>query len=108
MSNVHWNKSLTSYCVPIIQLTNVSTVSELVNICKEAQQDRLGVVLSTADSETSDDVLADVAVALQVGMIKAGSLLRAENVSKYNTLARLEAQLGKEAFFAAERFREPV
>lgn len=97
-----------SFNAVVVKLTNVRTVSELVNICKEAQQDRLGVVLSTADSETSDDVLADVAVALQVGMIKAGSLLRAENVSKYNTLARLEAQLGKEAFFAAERFREPV
>jgi enolase len=92
----------------LVQLTNVRTVSDLVNTCKEAQQDRLGVVLSTSDIETGDSALADLAVALQVGMMKVGPMQRAENMSKYNTLARLEAQLGKEAFYAAERFREPV
>jgi enolase len=57
-------------------------------------------VISHRSGETEDTTIADVAVAVNSGLIKTGSLARSDRTSKYNQLIRIEEQLGKAARFA--------
>jgi enolase len=59
-----------------------------------------GVVVSHRSGETDDDFLADFAVAVGSGRIKAGSVCRGERVAKYNRLLAIERELGARARFA--------
>ena len=55
--------------------------------------------MSHRSGETEDSTIADLAVALNTGQIKTGSLSRSDRMSKYNQLLRIEEELGKKAFF---------
>jgi enolase len=57
-------------------------------------------VVSHRSGETEDTTIADLAVALNTGLIKAGAPCRSERTAKYNLLLRIEAELGEEAAFA--------
>jgi enolase len=52
------------------------------------------VVVSHRSGETEDTTIADVAVAVNAGQIKTGSVSRSERVAKYNRLLRIEEELG--------------
>jgi enolase len=63
-------------------------------------------IVSHRSGETEDTTIADIAVAVNAGQIKTGSLCRTDRVSKYNRLLRIEEELdhmaefhGKETFF---------
>lgn len=87
----------------LIKLNQIGTVSETVaaiELCREAGW---GYVVSHRSGETEDTFLADFAVAMGGGQIKAGSLCRSERVAKYNRLLEIEAELG-----AAARFAPPI
>ena len=56
-------------------------------------------VVSHRSGETEDTTIADVAVALNTGLIKTGSLSRTDRVAKYNQLLRIEEELGAEAIY---------
>jgi len=55
--------------------------------------------VSHRSGETGDTFLADLAVAMNTGQIKTGSLSRSERVDKYNQLLRIEEELGEAACF---------
>jgi enolase len=57
------------------------------------------VVISHRSGETEDTTIADIAVAVNAGQIKTGSLCRTDRVAKYNQLLRIEEMLGEAGIF---------
>jgi enolase len=62
-----------------------------------AQAARYVTVMSHRSGETEDTTIADLAVAVNAGFIKTGSLCRSERIAKYNRLLRIEEDLGEDA-----------
>ncbi len=58
------------------------------------------VVMSHRSGETEDSTIADLAVAVNCGQIKTGSLSRSDRTAKYNQLIRIEQELGSQAEYA--------
>jgi enolase len=56
--------------------------------------------MSHRSGETEDTTIADLAVAINCGQIKTGSLSRSDRTAKYNQLIRIEEELGSEAVYA--------
>jgi len=63
-------------------------------------------VISHRSGETEDTFIADFAVAMAGGQIKAGSACRSERIAKYNRLLEIEAELGESAVFGNPLSRE--
>jgi len=57
-------------------------------------------VMSHRSGETEDSTIADIAVAVNSGQIKTGSLARSDRTAKYNQLIRIEEELGPQAKYA--------
>ena len=83
----------------LIKLNQIGTLSETLDTIALARQHRYASVISHRSGETSDSFIADLAVATGVGQIKTGSLSRADRISKYNQLIRIEEQLGSAAHY---------
>jgi enolase len=81
----------------LIKLNQVGTVSETLDAIDLSLRSGYGAVISHRSGETSDDFIADLAVATRAGQIKTGSLARSERVAKYNRLIRIEEELGSAA-----------
>ena len=62
----------------------------------------MSTVISHRSGETEDTTIADVAVAVNSGQIKTGSLSRSERLCKYNQLIRIEEELGEVATYAGK------
>ena len=77
----------------LIKLNQVGTVSETIDCIKLAQQSGYKIMISHRSGETTDDFIADLAVAAGAEYIKSGSLARGERLAKYNRLMEIEAQL---------------
>ena len=88
----------------LIKLNQAGTVSESLETIAEANRSRYGVVISHRAGETTCDFIADLAVAIDAGQIKAGAPVRGERVAKYNQLLRLEESLGQSARYAGIDF----
>ena len=58
--------------------------------------------MSHRSGETEDSTIADLAVALNCGQIKTGSLARSDRMAKYNQLIRIEEELGDAAIYAGK------
>ena len=70
-----------------------------------AQTNGYTSVMSHRSGETEDSTIADLAVALNCGQIKTGSLSRSDRVAKYNQLLRIEEELGSSAKFIGKNFK---
>lgn len=86
----------------LIKLNQIGTVSETLTAISDAKNGRYGTVISHRSGETSDDFIADLAVATSAGQIKTGAPCRGERVAKYNQLLRIEEQLGSRARYAGK------
>jgi enolase len=86
----------------LIKLNQIGTLSETLEVVKMAQKANYGTVISHRSGETEDTTIADLAVAVNAGQIKTGSLCRSERVAKYNQLLRIERQLGARAVYAGK------
>ena len=64
-----------------------------------AQESGWTSIISHRSGETEDTTISDIAVGLNVGQIKTGSLSRSDRVAKYNQLLRIEEDLGDKASF---------
>ncbi len=78
----------------LIKLNQVGSLSETLDAIDLSRRSGYGAVISHRSGETSDDFIADLAVATTAGQIKTGSLARSERVVKYNRLIRIEEELG--------------
>ena len=83
----------------LIKVNQIGTLTETINAIKLAKENGFSTVISHRSGETEDNIIADLAVALNAGQIKTGSLSRSDRMSKYNQLLRIEEQLGGKAFY---------
>ncbi len=84
----------------LIKPNQIGTLTETIATVKMAQQAGWTAVVSHRSGETEDTTIADLAVGLNMGLIKAGAPCRSERTAKYNRLLRIEAELGENASFA--------
>jgi enolase len=84
----------------LVKVNQVGTLTEAMTAVSTAQAAGWGTVISHRSGETEDTTIADLAVALGTGQIKAGSMSRSERTAKYNRLLRIEEELGPRAIFA--------
>jgi enolase len=85
----------------LIKLNQIGTVSETLNAIRTARDADYKVVISHRSGETEDTFIADLAVAVNAGQIKTGSLCRSERIAKYNRLLEIEEELGSKARFSS-------
>ncbi|MEI6241861.1 MAG: phosphopyruvate hydratase [Chlamydiota bacterium] len=83
----------------LIKLNQIGTVTETIQTILLAQKSGYKTVVSHRSGETEDTFIADLAVAMQCGQIKTGSLSRSDRIAKYNRLLEIENELGREARF---------
>jgi enolase len=88
----------------LIKLNQIGTVTETLEAIEMARQAGYTTVISHRSGETEDTFIADLAVGVNAGQIKTGSLSRTDRVSKYNQLLRIEEELGPAARFAKNIF----
>jgi enolase len=81
----------------LIKLNQIGTVTETLEAIRLATENSYTSVISHRSGETEDTTIADLAVAMNTGFIKTGSLSRSERTAKYNRLLRIEEELGEEA-----------
>lgn len=84
----------------LIKLNQIGTISETLEAMRLSREGGYGCMISHRSGETADDFIADLAVATEAGMMKAGAPCRGERVAKYNQLLRIEEELGTTARFA--------
>jgi enolase len=87
----------------LIKPNQIGTLTETIAAIKMAQQVGWTTIVSHRSGETEDTTIADLAVGLNTGLIKAGAPCRSERTAKYNRLLRIEDELGKSASFAGMR-----
>jgi len=84
----------------LIKPNQIGTLTETIAAVQMAQQAGWTAVVSHRSGETEDTTIADLAVGLNTGQIKAGAPCRSERTAKYNRLLRIEEELGQRASFA--------
>jgi enolase len=84
----------------LIKLNQIGTLSETLKTIDTAHKAGYTCVISHRSGETSDSTIADVAVAVNAGQIKTGSLSRSERIAKYNRLLEIESELGSNGTYA--------
>ncbi|MBF0229042.1 MAG: phosphopyruvate hydratase [Desulfamplus sp.] len=88
----------------LIKLNQIGTVTETLDTILMAKTSGYTTVISHRSGETEDSFIADLAVAVNSGQIKTGSMSRSDRVAKYNQLIRIEEELGVGALFPEELF----
>jgi enolase len=81
----------------LIKLNQIGTLTETLEAVELSKRAGYGTVISHRSGETEDAFIADLAVAVNAGQIKTGSLSRGERTAKYNQLLRIEEELGAAA-----------
>ncbi|XP_041991404.1 cytosolic enolase 3-like [Salvia splendens] len=89
----------------LLKVNQVGTVTEAIEAVKLAKDANWGVVISQRSGESEDSFLADIAVGLATGQIKAGAPCRGERLAKYNQLVRIEEELGDQAIYAGDDWK---
>ena len=83
----------------LIKVNQIGTLTETLNAVEMAKRAGYTAVISHRSGETEDTTIADIAVAVNAGQIKTGSLCRTDRVAKYNQLLRIEEMLGETGVF---------
>jgi len=83
----------------LIKVNQIGTLTETINAVTMAHEAGWKAVISHRSGETEDTTIAHLAVGLNTGQIKTGSLSRSDRVAKYNELMRIEEELGEGAVF---------
>ncbi|MCH7783817.1 phosphopyruvate hydratase [candidate division KSB1 bacterium] len=83
----------------LIKVNQIGTLTETIAAVDMAHNAGYTTVMSHRSGETEDNTIADLAVALNCGQIKTGSLSRSDRMAKYNQLLRIEEDLGKLAYY---------
>ncbi len=83
----------------LIKVNQIGTLTETLDTIEIAKQAMYTTVISHRSGETEDSFIADLAVAVNAGQIKTGSLSRSDRVAKYNQLLRIEEDLEEVATY---------
>ena len=90
----------------LVKVNQIGTLTETIDAVHLADINAMNAIISHRSGETSDTIIADLAVALNTGQIKTGSASRSDRVSKYNQLLRIEEELMGTAYFPGKNFRK--
>ncbi|WFD18837.1 phosphopyruvate hydratase [Malassezia caprae] len=88
----------------LLKINQIGTISESIQAAQLAQSDNWAVMVSHRSGETEDTTIADLAVALNSGIIKTGAPARSERVAKYNALLRIEHLESDATYAGADGF----
>jgi enolase len=89
----------------LVKVNQIGTLTETINAVTMAYTNAYTAVISHRSGETEDVTIADLAVALNTGMIKTGSASRSDRIAKYNQLLRIEEKLGPAAVYPGKSFK---
>ncbi|MBD5423300.1 MAG: phosphopyruvate hydratase [Mycoplasma sp.] len=87
----------------LIKLNQIGTLSETLDTIELAHKSGMTAVVSHRSGESEDTTIADLAVALNTGQIKTGSMSRTDRIAKYNRLLVIEEELGDVAVFPGSK-----
>lgn len=79
----------------LLKVNQIGTITETLDTIKLAKENGYKTIISHRSGETEDTTIADLAVGLNLGQIKTGSMSRSERICKYNELMRIEEKLTK-------------
>jgi enolase len=83
----------------LVKVNQIGTLTETLDAIEMAHKAGFTAVISHRSGETEDTTIADIAVAVNAGQIKTGSLSRTDRICKYNQLLRIEEMLGELAIY---------
>jgi enolase len=89
----------------LVKVNQIGTLTETIDAVNMAYRNSYTAVISHRSGETEDTTIADLAVALNTGLIKTGSACRSERIAKYNQLMRIEEMLGTQAKYLGTDFK---
>lgn len=89
----------------LVKVNQIGTLTETIDAVNMAYRNGYTAVMSHRSGETEDTTIADLAVALNTGMIKTGSASRTDRIVKYNQLLRIEEMLGTSARYLGNEFK---
>ena len=81
----------------LVKVNQIGTLTETLEAVEMAHRAGMQTIISHRSGETEDTTIADIAVAVNAGQIKTGSLSRSDRTAKYNRLLRIESALGHTA-----------
>jgi enolase len=87
----------------LVKVNQIGTLSETQDAVDMAHRNAYTSVMSHRSGETEDATIADLAVAMNCGQIKTGSLSRSDRTAKYNQLLRIEEELGDQAIYLGKK-----
>ena len=87
----------------LIKVNQIGTLTETLEAIEMGKKAGYTAVVSHRSGETEDTTIADIAVAVNTGLIKTGSLSRTDRVAKYNQLLRIEEELGGDAVYPGRK-----
>ena len=88
----------------LIKVNQIGSLTETLTCIETAKKAGYGTVISHRSGETEDTTISHLAVAVNAGQIKTGSVSRSERVAKYNELLRIEEELGSTAVYAGTQW----
>ena len=77
----------------MVKINQIGTITQALDAVEMAYKSGYSAILSHRSGETEDTIIADIAVAVNCGLIKTGAPARGERVAKYNRLLRIEDEL---------------
>ena len=89
----------------LVKVNQIGTLTETIEAVTLAYRNSYTAVMSHRSGETEDTTIADLAVALNTGLIKTGSASRTDRICKYNQLLRIEEILGASAKYLGKDFK---
>jgi enolase len=89
----------------LVKVNQIGTLTETIDAINLATQNSYTNIISHRSGETEDATIADLAVAMNSGLIKTGSASRSDRMAKYNQLLRIEEELGHTAKFLGRSFK---
>lgn len=89
----------------LVKVNQIGSLSETIDSVELATRNSYTSIMSHRSGETEDNTIADLAVALNCGLIKTGSASRSDRIAKYNQLLRIEEMLGEEAYYLGKNFK---
>ena len=89
----------------LVKVNQIGSLTETINAVDMAYRAGYTAIMSHRSGETEDTTIADLAVALNTGLIKTGSASRTDRIAKYNQLLRIEEALGTAAIYPGRTYR---
>ena len=87
----------------LVKINQIGTLTETFAAVEMAKKAGYAAIISHRSGESEDTTIADIAVALNAGQIKTGSMSRTDRIAKYNQLLRIEDELGDSSVFAGKK-----